>query len=76
MSDIKKAVTAAVRKVAEPASPIRTLKEADRIAKLLGLVRGSGTYNGTPFWVKPGSSAIITRKQLAKYWGYDETDTE
>lgn len=49
--------------------PIKTLKEADKIAKGLGLVRGKGTYNGNAFWVRPGEAAIITRDRLAELAG-------
>jgi hypothetical protein len=48
---------------------IKTLKEADKIARTLGLIRGKGTYNGAAFWVKPGNSAIITRHRLAQLAG-------
>jgi len=48
---------------------IKTLKQADKIARTLGLVRGKGTYNGAVFWVKPGSSEIITRHRLAELAG-------
>jgi hypothetical protein len=43
-----------------------TLKQADRIARQLGLVRGRGTYNGAAFWVRPGRPAIITRACLVE----------
>lgn len=43
-----------------------TLKQADRIARRLGLVRGRGTYLGAPFWVRPGHPAIITRARLVE----------
>jgi hypothetical protein len=43
-----------------------TLKQADRIARQLGLVRGRGTYNGAAFWVRPGHPAIITRARLVE----------
>jgi hypothetical protein len=46
--------------------PTITLKEAAMIAKQFGLVKGKGTYNGAPFWIRPGQSAIITREQLAE----------
>ena len=46
-----------------------TLKEADRLAKQLGLKRGRGTYNGAPFWVRPGHPAIITRWRLLELAG-------
>ena len=48
---------------------IATLKEADKIAKSLGLVRGAGKYNGEAFWVRPGNPAIITRNRLADLAG-------
>lgn len=48
---------------------IKTIKQADEIARKLGFVRGKGTYNGAAFWVKPGSSAIITRARLAQLAG-------
>ena len=48
---------------------IATLREADKIAKGLGLVRGKGTYNGAAFWVRPGYPAIITRTRLAELAG-------
>ena len=53
---------------------IKTLKEADKIAKELGLVRGKGTYNGGAFWKRPGESAIITRERLAELAGLVESD--
>lgn len=37
-----------------------TFKQAMVIAKRLGLKRGKGTYNGKPFWHRPGDSRIIT----------------
>ena len=43
---------------------IRTLKEANAIAKKLGLVRGKGTYNGAPYWLKDG--AIVTQERLGE----------
>ncbi len=48
---------------------ISTLREANKIAKALGLVRGKGTYNGEAFWVRPGNPAIITRAHLAELAG-------
>ena len=48
---------------------IRTLKEADKLAKQQGLVRGNGTYNGRAFWTRPGSNQIITRERLAEICG-------
>lgn len=48
---------------------ITTLREANKIAKALGLVRGKGTYNGEAFWVRPGNPAIITRARLAELAG-------
>lgn len=48
---------------------IKTLREANKIAAELGLVRGKGTYNGQAFWVRPGSPAIITRERLAEMAG-------
>lgn len=41
-----------------------TIRAAEQIARRLGLVRGTGKYNGQIFWVRPGSSAIITRQRL------------
>lgn len=48
---------------------IATLKEADKIAKSLGLVRGAGKHHGEAFWVRPGNPAIITRNRLAELAG-------
>lgn len=48
---------------------ITTLKQANQIAKNLGLVKGSGKYNGETFWVRPGSAQIITRHRLAELAG-------
>ncbi|WP_280192139.1 hypothetical protein [Delftia sp. PS-11] len=48
---------------------IKTLRDADKIAKGLGLVRGKGSYNGEAFWVRPGHPAIITRARLAELAG-------
>ncbi|MBN9365946.1 MAG: hypothetical protein J0H59_02830 [Comamonadaceae bacterium] len=48
---------------------IKTIREADKIADNLGLVRGAGTYNGEAFWVSPGNPAIITRARLAELAG-------
>ncbi len=47
-----------------------TLREANKIAAGLGLVRGKGSYNGAVFWVRPGSTAIITRLRLAELAGW------
>lgn len=49
--------------------PIKTIREASKIAKGLGLVRGKGTFNGEAFWTRPGDSAIITRARLAELAG-------
>lgn len=48
---------------------IKTLREADKIAHGLGLVRGTGTYNGAAYWVRPGNPAIVTRARLAELAG-------
>ena len=48
---------------------IKTLKQADKIAKEHGLVRGKGTYNGAAFWVRPNQHQIITRSRLAEIAG-------
>lgn len=48
---------------------ISNLRNANRIAKSMGLVRGKGTYNGDAFWTRPGSNAIITRRRLAELAG-------
>ncbi|EPD44862.1 hypothetical protein HMPREF9701_00451 [Delftia acidovorans CCUG 274B] len=48
---------------------IKTIREANKIAKGLGLVRGKGTFNGEVFWTRPGDSAIITRARLAEIAG-------
>lgn len=48
---------------------IKTLREADKIAASLGLVRGAGKHNGEDFWVRPGNPAIITRARLAELAG-------
>lgn len=47
-----------------------TAKQISKMAKNLGLVRGSGTYNGAAFWVKPGSDAIITASRVLELSGY------
>lgn len=48
---------------------ISTVREANKIATRLGLVRGKGLYNGEVFWLRPGSSAIVTRARLAEMAG-------
>ena len=48
--------------------PIPTLREADKIARSLGLVRGKGTYNGAPYW-KGAHGQIVTRDRLAELAG-------
>ena len=48
---------------------IKTLREANKIAANLGLVRGAGKYNGAAYWVRPGNPAIITRARLAELAG-------
>ncbi|WP_310636032.1 hypothetical protein [Delftia acidovorans] len=48
---------------------IKTIREANKIAKGLRLVRGKGTFNGEVFWTRPGASAIITRARLAELAG-------
>jgi hypothetical protein len=45
-------------------------KNISKIAKELGLVRGKGTYSGQKFWVRPGSSAIITAERVLELAGY------
>lgn len=47
---------------------IKTLKEADKIAKELGYLRGKGTYNGQPYW-KNELGQIVTRDHLAELAG-------
>lgn len=49
-----------------------TIKQIATIAKSIGLVRGKGTYNGQPFWVRPGSSAIVTAERVLELAGYGE----
>lgn len=44
---------------------IKTLREADRIARKLGLARGKGTYNGDPYW-ESAYGQIVTRDRLAE----------
>lgn len=46
------------------------VKRIATLAKTLGLIRGKGTYNGQPFWVRPGSSAIITAERVLELAGY------
>lgn len=41
-----------------------TIKQANKIAKQLGLARGTGTFNGAAYWKRPGSPAIITRTRI------------
>ena len=48
---------------------IKTLREANKIAHRLGLVRGKGKCNGAAYWVRPGNNAIITRARLAELAG-------
>lgn len=45
---------------------IINIRAAEKIARRLGLIRGAGKYNGQIFWVRPGTSAIITRERLAE----------
>ena len=47
---------------------IKTVREADKIAKALGLVRGKGTYNGAAYW-KDSLGRIVTRDRLAELAG-------
>ncbi len=47
---------------------IRTIREANKIAARLGLVRGKGTYNGAAFW-KNAAGQIVTRERLAELAG-------
>lgn len=47
---------------------IKTLAEANKIAKALGLVRGKGTYNGAAYW-KNDLGQIVTRERLAELAG-------
>ena len=51
-------------------NPFQNLKQADKAAKQLGLVRAKGRYNGCAHWVRPGSDAIITMVRLAELAGY------
>ena len=45
------------------------VKRIATLAKTLGLIRGKGTYNGQLFWVRPGSSAIITPERVLELAG-------
>lgn len=45
-------------------------KQIAALAKSLGLAVGKGTYNGAKFWVRPGSSAIITASRVLELAGY------
>lgn len=47
---------------------IATLREADKIAARLGLVRGKGTYNGAAFW-KNAAGQLVTRERIAELAG-------
>lgn len=47
---------------------IKTLREANKIAAGLGLVRGKGTYNGAAYW-KNANGQIVTRERLAELAG-------
>jgi hypothetical protein len=47
---------------------ISTVREADKIAKSLGLSRGKGTYNGAPYWTNDAGQ-IVTRDRLAELAG-------
>lgn len=47
---------------------IKTVREANKIAKSLGLVRGKGTYNGAVYW-KNSRGQIVTRDRLAELAG-------
>lgn len=48
---------------------IKTLREANKIAKSLGLNRGKGTYNGAAYWLNDRGQ-IVTRERLAELAGY------
>ncbi len=48
--------------------PIRTIREANKIAAELGLTRGKGTYNGAAYW-KNSAGQIVTRDRLAELAG-------
>ena len=45
-------------------------KQIAKLAKDLGLVRGQSSYNGAAYWVRPGSSAIISAKRVLELAGY------
>jgi hypothetical protein len=47
---------------------IKTVREADKIAKALGFTRGKGTYNGAPYWLD-SLGRIVTRDRLAELAG-------
>ncbi|MBK8667757.1 MAG: hypothetical protein IPN21_18185 [Burkholderiales bacterium] len=47
---------------------IKTIREANKIAASLGLVRGKGTYNGAAYW-KNAIGQIVTRERLAELAG-------
>lgn len=44
---------------------IKTIREANTIAKKLGLSRGKGSYNGKPYWLD-SLGRIVTRERLAE----------
>lgn len=45
-----------------------SIREANKIAKSLGLVRGKGTYNGAAYW-KNANGQIVTLDRLAELAG-------
>lgn len=47
---------------------IKTVREANKIARGLGLFRGKGTYNGQAYW-KSANGRIVTRERLAELAG-------
>lgn len=48
---------------------IKTLREANKLAREMGFVRGKGTYNGQAYW-KNEEGQIVTRERLAELAGY------
>jgi len=43
-------------------------KDARAMASLLQLDKGPGLYNGSIYWTKPGSTAIITKADISNHW--------
>lgn len=46
------------------------MKYISKLAREMGLILGKGLYNGQPYWIRAGSTVIITPMRVMQMAGY------